>query len=76
MFNVGLYAAAKTANVLETYAAAVLRRDLHRWHSEAPYVRRLLVLPATAYKHALVQQQMGCRIAAQIVEMCTGLTAR
>lgn len=40
MFNVGMWAAAKDAGVLDGYVGALLRRDLHPWLSEAPHVRR------------------------------------
>lgn len=48
VFDVGLYAAIKDAHVLDGYAAAVLRRDLHPWLTETPDVRHSFVLPATA----------------------------
>lgn len=58
-FYLGLMAVVKSADVLDGYAAARLRRDLHPWLSQTQHVRRSLVLPATAHMHALAPAAHG-----------------
>lgn len=53
----------KSADCLQSYAVALLRRDLRTWLSTAPHVRRSPVpLPATAHmRTTLSSQHMGGR---------------
>ena len=74
VFNVGLWAAVKDANVLDGYAAAVLRSVLHSWLSERPVVCEALPsAPVAAHMHTPVQQQTSAESLTQLDQMVTGL---